>query len=316
MVKKIFFFFSVVLFSAYCFAQGISAIASVDKQHYQVGDYINYSIKVNYPKNTTVFVPFIKDSLQHVSIIKNETSVTKQNGEFFSTNYNYILAGYDSTGITIPPIAVLYKTQGDTTLKSILTNPVSFTVSTLPVDTAAGIKDIKPPIKIPLDWKIILLWIFIILIILIAVYYLYRWYKKRKETFVPEKIMAKLPPHVVALNSLNELKEKNLWQKGMIKEYHTEITEIIRRYFEERFELPALELTTTEVTQLLGKKEEAYPVLNITYSFLTNADLVKFAKYNPDGFINEEMMKQAYEIVNRTKPNIATETTEELKDVQ
>ena len=316
MVKNIFVFFLVITFSAYCFAQGISANASVDKQHYQVGDYINYSIKVNYPKNTTVFIPFIKDSLQHVSIIKNEAPVIKQNGDIISTDYRYILSGYDSTAVTIPAIAVLYKTQGDTTLKTILTNSVSFTISTLPVDTSAGIKDVKPPIKIPLDWKIILFWILVVLIIIAAAYYFYRWYKKKKENSVPAKITVKLPPDVVALNSLNELKNKNLWQKGMIKEYHTEITEIIRRYFEERFELPALELTTTEVTQLLGKKTDAYPVLNVIYNFLTNADLVKFAKYNPDGSINEEMMNQAVEIVNKTKPNFTPETTEEQRNVR
>jgi hypothetical protein len=36
--------------------------------------------------------------------------------------------------------------------------------------------------------------------------------------------------------------------------------------------------------------------------FLTNADLVKFAKYKPLPAVNEEMMRQAIDIVENTVP--------------
>jgi hypothetical protein len=55
--------------------------------------------------------------------------------------------------------------------------------------------------------------------------------------------------------------------------------------------------------------EAARKILNITYNFLSNADLVKFAKYTPMNIINEEMMKQAYEIIKITSTPIQQETT-------
>ncbi|NLH61951.1 MAG: hypothetical protein GX452_11155, partial [Ignavibacteriales bacterium] len=68
--------------------------------------------------------------------------------------------------------------------------------------------------------------------------------------------------------------------------------------------LPALELTTSEVLDLMNKNPEAKAITDVTADFLNNADMVKFAKYIPMDKINEEMMTQAKEIVNRTIPAV------------
>ena len=117
-----------------------------------------------------------------------------------------------------------------------------------------------------------------------------------------EKKIIIIPPHVKALAALEKLDTEQLWQKGLIKDYHSRITEIIRNYFEERFDLPAMELTTTETIQHLKSIKEKDIILDITYNFLSNADLVKFAKFQPLESVNEEMMKQAKEIVQSTIP--------------
>ena len=114
---------------------------------------------------------------------------------------------------------------------------------------------------------------------------------------------------------MNKLEEKQLWQKGKVKEYHSEITEIIRKYFEDRFNLPALELTTSEAIDALRKRKEAEIILDITNSFLNNADLVKFAKFQPLVEVNEEMMLQAREIVNKTAKKAAPEIKKEEVNV-
>ena len=317
MVKK--FFILGVLFASFSlqlFAQNISAKASTDKSDYLVGDYINYTIQVNYDKGLKVFPPFIKDSLKNVSIIQTlNPVVNEQNGKVTAT-YKYILSGYDSTGVTIPPIAVLYQTSGDTTIHYSMTNAVNFVVRTVKINPQGDIKDVKDPIKIPLDWRWILFWVLLALIIAGAAYYFYRRYQKKKLSMQPVRKVIKLPVHTIALNSLHELEEQKLWQKGMIKEYHSAITEIIRRYFEERFNMPALELPTSEAVELLRLRKGSETILDTTYNFLSNADLVKFAKFTPLGSVNEEMMKQAYEIVNKTIPVLVEDKTIEVSDVQ
>jgi hypothetical protein len=200
-------------------------------------------------------------------------------------------------------------------LQTAYTNEVDFTVHTLIIQPGGQIKDVKAPVKIPLDWKEILMWILIIIIILSAAFFLYSRYKKKKmlELKKERKVIQK-PPHVVALYELRALEQQQLWQKGLIKDYHSKITEIVRRYFQDQFYLPALELTTSEVMQYLKQVRRAAVIMNITYDFLSNADLVKFAKFQPMASVNEEMMKQAVEIVEKTKPAPEKEVTAEVSN--
>lgn len=317
MVRKI----SVVLFfilflPVSSLPQNISAKASVDKSSYLVGDYINYSIRVVHDKSLNLVPPSIKDSLAGLSVLKIDPPVNKDSNGVSYTSFNYILSGYDSAEINIPPVPIQYKSAGDSAFSTVMTNPLQFLVSTVKINPAAQIKDVKAPIKIPLDWRIVALWILGIIILLLIAYYLYRKYKLKKMLTPKTEKIIKLAPYQIALNSLKELEEKKLWQQGLIKEYHSALTEIIRKYFEDRFDLAALELTTSEALALLKNKNDAAVILDVTKEFLNNADLVKFAKFVPLNSVNEEMLKQAYEIVNKTVESAKPDVPAEVKDVQ
>lgn len=302
MVKIIPLFFIVISFFSNNPAQKINAAAEVDSANYEIGDFINYKITVNYDDKIKLFNPVLRDSLLNVEVIRADSPVRQKAEEGNRTEFNFIVAKYDSGDVTIPPVAVLYQVQGDTVVKTAFTNPVTFTVHTLPVEQNLDIKDVKEPLKIPLDWKVILLWFFIGLAAVLLAYFLYRKYLKKKALKEAKKEIITIPPHVKALKSLQELKKKQLWQKGYIKEYHSEITEIIRKYFEDQFFLPALEMPTSEMMEQLIKRREVESILDTTRSFLNNADMVKFAKFKPMDTVNEEMMNQAVEIINKTRP--------------
>lgn len=325
MVKKILFILFLV-YSNLSFAQSISAKASVDSTVYLIGDYIHYRLNVNYDKSIKIIPPVIEDSLKDVDLIKVNDPVYAENNGRKSATFDFILSKYDSADVTIPPIDIFYRVGKDTlsqggidtanaTLKYVQANPVKFAVRLVKVNLQKDIKDVKAPQKIPLDWKIIVLWILIALIILGVSYYFYRRYRRKKSNQPVIRKEIKLPPHVIALNSLNTLEEKKLWQNGKIKEYHSEITEIIRRYFSERFGLHALELTTSETMELLRTTKDTDVIRDITEGFLSNADMVKFAKFSPLGSVNEEMMKQAVEIVEKTIPKPVPEQKPEVENV-
>lgn len=296
-------------------AQSVSVLASVDSSDYLVGDFINYTLEVRADKNIQITTPFIHDSLKQLEIIRELEPFVTENNNIKSTTFAFILSYYDSTSVTISPIAIKYKNPGDNEDKVVFSNPVTFTVHTVPVQQQAEIKDVKEPIKIPLDWKFILLITLIVLIILsLAIYFYLRYKKKKIEQPVKKKII-RIPAHVRALTALNHLEGEQLWQKGKVKEYHSNITGIIRRYFEERFNLPALELTTSEQMQQLHKVSAAENILKETNQFLNNADLVKFAKFNPLPSVNDEMMKQAKDIVTKTIPKEPEKVAEEVQSV-
>lgn len=301
MVKNLLKYFSFLfILNVSLSAQSISVLASVDSSDYLIGDYINYTLEVRADKNTEVTTPFIKDSLKQVEIIKELPPVVNEDQNIKSTTYGYIISYYDSASVTIPSIAVRFKSQGSEEEKLALSNPVTFTVHTVAVEPQADIKDVKEPLTIPLDWKFILIIALIVLFVVAVAYYLYRRYKKKKAEMPVKKKIIKIPAHVRALTALSNLENEKLWQKGAVKEYHSKITGIIRGYFEERFNLPALELTSSEQIEQLKKAPDAENILSITNEFLNNADLVKFAKFQPMPSVNEAMMNQAKEIVNKT----------------
>lgn len=320
MVKKVALLFLVIM-NAALFGQDIKVKSSTDTTSYKVGDYINYTLRIEYDKTIGILTPQIKDSLKVADILKLDTAVTKEENGRMVTTIKAILSKYDSAVVNIPPIAIKYRTlkspneklsPNDSTLKTILSYPVTVLVHTLQVNPQAEIKDVKDPVKVPLPWLLIILWFVIGSIVIATALLLWLWFKKTKKKKIAEIPKIILPAHIEALSALTELEKKQLWQKGMVKEYHSEITEIIRAYFERKFDLPALELTTTEVNLQLKEKSRAASIIDITNDFLNNADLVKFAKFKPENSVNEEMMKQAVEIVNRTADEIAETTDDKI----
>lgn len=316
MVRTSLILIFVLSLSLSSYGQSISATASTDTTDYLVGDYIHLSIKVKHDNGIQIYNPYTKDVFGKLELIKIEDPViSKENGKQV-VDYRYIVSAYDSTNISIPAIPVSYQVGEDTTTLVTYTNPLNFTVHTLPVK-GEELKDVKAPLRIPLDWRMILLYILIALVVIAVARYLYiRHKKKLEEQKRTVKHVPKIPSYLTALNSLHELEEQKLWQKGEVKEYHSTITEIIRRYFEDRFYLPALELTTDEALGKLRNKNDAKDILMITEDFLTNADLVKFAKYKPIATVNEEMMKQAYSIVEKTIPKDKEDKKEVVDDAE
>jgi hypothetical protein len=303
MVKSFLITFTILFLSSVSLlAQNVTILASVDSSDYLVGDYINYTIEVRTPNELQIQTPAVADSIKKLELIKLNAPVQLKDGSTNITRFSYVFSFYDSSEITIPAIPVKYKSKTDSVYKSSLTNPVTFTVHTVKVNHQEDIKDVKEPITIPFDWKFWIVFALIFLILLAIALFFYRRYKLKKLQQPVIKKVVKIPIHVTALAQLANLENEKLWQNGKVKEYHSRITEIVRDYFSKRFELPALELTTSESLLQLEQVYEARNVVQITGEFLNNADLVKFAKFVPLDSINQEMMKQAREIIKSTIP--------------
>ena len=283
-------------------SQTISARAFSDKSEYQVGDYINYTIEISHNYDLRVLKPALGELAKDIDVIKTDDPIVEETQGVKKIIYRFILSKYDSADVTIPPIPILYQMGKDTTSLTVETNSVQFLVRTLPVNTQLEIKDVKPPIVIPMELLTILLILLAILLLILLALYLYRRNQKKKRKRVERKRVYVIPPHVKALTELHALEDKKLWQQGFIKEYHSGITEIIRRYFEDRFKILALESSTTEIMDQLTRVVLPENIYRTVSDFLNNADLVKFAKYKPLPSVNEEMMKQAVDIVENTVP--------------
>lgn len=146
-------------------------------------------------------------------------------------------------------------------------------------------------------YGIIALLILSLIIWLIATL-LYRHMRKR-ETQV--RVMPKIAPHIVANKALVELHNRKLWQNGKYKQYYTALTSIIRVYISERWSISALEYTTDEIIEALADVDIPRDSRMALVALLRTADMVKFAKAEPEATENEENYLRAYYFVENTK---------------
>ncbi|MGK9475218.1 hypothetical protein [Melioribacter sp. OK-6-Me] len=278
-------------------AQQVLLRATTDTSDYKIGDYIKYQLEIVHSPDIKILLPSIKDSLKNLEFIDTLSTEIKRVDNRIIEKHSYLFSYYDSARVTIPSFYIKYVAGNDTGFAAV--EGLTINVHTLKTDPEKDIQDVKAPVTIPLNWIAILLIIIGILILLMLIYVGYRYWKKKKS-MTEEEAVIKIPPHEKALASLKELEGKKLWQQGFIKEYHSEITEIIRRYFEERFGFNALEQTSAEIIDELKKSKDGRNIIDTAEKFFSNADMVKFAKFEPLPEVNEEMMRQAYEIVEET----------------
>jgi hypothetical protein len=85
-----------------------------------------------------------------------------------------------------------------------------------------------------------------------------------------------------------------------VKEYHIEVSEILRTYVERRFSVPALEMTTREVAEGLQAARVDADIKERLQRFLDRCDLVKFAKVRPDAERSRSVLELGRELVRRT----------------
>ena len=181
--------------------------------------------------------------------------------------------------------------------------------------TDMAITDIKGVYKAPIWCWGIFRWVLLVLLLAgigVAAYYLiiYLQSRKRDEQGNEMSTIPLRPAEEVALEKLDAIKEKKIWQQGQVKEYHTQLTDVVREYIARRFEVSSVEQTSDEtlrdIRPLLIERKDLYDQLR---KMLTLADLVKFAKWSTTPDENELSLRNAYTFVKET----ATKSQEELE---
>ena len=212
-----------------------------------------------------------------------------------------ILTSFDSGSYVLPPLYVLMA-RADGSIDTLEYTGPRLAVNTIPIDTATfQPHDIKGQIRYPLTFREVIPWVGLALLVAALGWLLVRWIRLRRQNrdFFGKPVV-KDPPHIVALRSLEKTRSQKLWQAGKQKQFYTQVTDALRQYIADRFDVAALEQTSAEMFRDLQDKDIEPELKEKLKDLFTTADFVKFAKHTASDQENENAIPTAIRFVNET----------------
>jgi hypothetical protein len=278
--------------------------AAIDSTTLFIGDQTDLHLQATCEAGEQVQFPVLGDELIPGIEIVDKTIIdtaTLKDGRLQYNQY-LTLTSFEDSLFYIAPLTFV---SGDQTIQSeALTLNV---VQPFEVDSAdMAITDIKGVYDAPIWWWGIFRWVLLALGVVgisIGGYYLITYLQARVSKKDEELDAVELlrPADEVALEKLDAIREEKIWQSGRVKEYHTQLTDVVREYIARRFEVSSAEQTSDEtlraIRPLLNDKKELFEQLR---KMLTLADLVKFAKWQAAPDENELSLRSAYTFVKET----------------
>lgn len=286
--------------------------AVLDSTTIFIGDQTDLHLQATMDATEQVSLPVYGETLMpEIEIVDRTIADTAQlsDGRIQVNQYLTITSFKDSLFYIAPQPFVC---GGDT----LWSEPLSLNVvQPFEVDTTLAITDIKDIQKAPIWWWGIIRWILLGLLVIglgIGIYYLVRYIRKHKTGATEEEEQVPLrPAEEVALEKLDEIKAEKIWQDGKVKEYHTELTDVIREYISRRYEVSSTEKTSDEtLRELKPLMKEQKDLFDRLRKMLSLADLVKFAKWTTTPDENESALLTAYDFVRETTPTETHESDE------
>ena len=276
--------------------------AAIDSTAIYIGDQTDMHLRATIESTEQVALPrygeILIDGIEIVERTGVDTTVL-QDGRV-QLNQTLTLTSFSDSLFFIPPQPFV---SGEDTLWS---DGMSLNViQPFEIDTTLAITDIKPLQRAPIWWWGIIRWVLLAIgciLLGIGAWYFIKWAMHRKkggELQLAE--VEKRPAEEVALEKLDKIKAEKIWQEGKVKEYHTELTDVIREYIGRRYEVKSTEKTSDETLRelkpLMGEQKELFERLR---KMLSLADLVKFAKWHTTPDENESALLTAYDFVHET----------------
>ena len=227
-----------------------------------------------------------------------------------SAEMGFTLAVYDTGEYTLPQFAVILGTAADA--ETLYTPLQKVTIESVLPDSAQSPLPLKPYREHPFQWRELLAWWWIpaVAAAILAAVWFWRWKVRRRKRIEEGFSEPLLPAEEEAIRSLILLQDQKYPARGMLKEFFSDLSHVMRRYLERRYEFPALEMTTYELERQLADGEYPAEWRERLLPVLREADLVKFAKYVPDYSRCDSHIELGFELVESSRPRTETATEE------
>jgi hypothetical protein len=264
-------------------AASLALTMEVEPKEIHVGDPIKIRLRLTRPPGSTASLPALSGTLGDFEILSaGEPRETRAADGGTILEVEATATAWRIGDLSIPPVAASGGAPGE-----IQSEPVPVRVTSVGIEESKEIRPIKDPLTLPRDWKPILLAAAAAILAGLLAYAVWRRLR-RKPAVLPAAPADTRPAHEIALAELERLAAQGLVERGRFVEHYVRLTEILRSYFEARYGIPALDMTTHEILEGLRgpldrsgirRSIEAHGAIA---SLLEDADLVKFAEFTPE----------------------------------
>jgi hypothetical protein len=279
----------------------VSTRLTPDPSH--VGDLLTLEIIAAYPRGYSVNLPIgVKlDPLHVVTALEGEPEAT---GEGLRKTFTVQLQQFAPGPASVPGFVLTYVDESGA-IQTLAVPSVAFTVDALLANEAEPQrKPEDPPISIEYPNELAETVVYSVLATLAAA--LLGWLAMRRllRRRKPAAVVPAIPPHVLALDALEELEHSSLLGDGRVQDYYVQLTEIGKGYLERRFGVDALDRTTDEIRRALLRDEARIAPLAASdvVAFLQRCDMVKFAHQLPQEEAAHEELLFVRSSVERSAP--------------
>ena len=200
----------------------------------------------------------------------------------FKDSLRYKLQFWGTSNDTLPALPVKLVLNGDTT--TLHTQPVIIHFRSVLRKNHSKLRPLKPIYEFAAAWWPYLAGFLGFLLIGGLAYYLYEryWNQPEEEEPAPEfKPEPFLNPLKELENNLEQLKNVPLNSREQFDRFYINLGDAIRLYYEQMYDIPALESTSREIVNELNDRAIDQKLIQQTRIVLQEADMVKFANFTP-----------------------------------
>jgi hypothetical protein len=284
-------------------AQDARISTDVDTTLVTVGDRIRLTVRVEHDADARLVLPDSVD-LSPFEVLGAEVLPTTTEGGRVRAGVVLTLTVFELGELEIPSFEVRVLGPGDRA-QILTTDRYGVEVVSVGSDEGGDIRDIRGPLAIPLGYVSLgMLLLVLVALLVVTAWLVRRWRRREAPEGVPVPAKLLRPAHEMALEALARVEASPLLERGLVKEYHIEISEILRTYVERRYSVRALEMTTREVSWGLEAAGVAPDFREGLGSFLDRCDLVKFAKVRPGDDASRGTLELGRDLVRSSAPAV------------
>lgn len=287
-----------------------------------VGDRITLRLEVKHPSGSKIELPRLDEEWGSFEVIEQTEAETVSQGDGTSvTGQNIVVSLFEPGQYETPRLLVTHQKE-DGSVEELAAPVIPLQIRSVLVEGDTELRDLKPQAILPVPplwpWLLAAFMAFSLVLGAAVGTGLWLYHRRKRAVLLPDTPMPVFdprPPEVIAYAELERIAALDLPAQRKIKEHYSLVTDCLRRYIEQRYQIPALEQTTGELKASFSIALIASDAVRKFLSIFQESDLVKFARYQPQPQEAYTLLEEARTIVKVTTPVPVPEESKERQEV-